>query len=107
MRPFVGGKGSTNWFSSSSATDLSAPRIDAAPADIYIHKNRVEGTSQLWLYSLPSGWVGLSPDNVVEHPWIPGRVLRIREDGEPSWILEASYQTMKARRGKARASSVA
>ncbi|KAG2140871.1 hypothetical protein BD769DRAFT_1384027 [Suillus cothurnatus] len=88
QRPFPKGTGTgeTRWFRSSSAHQLLCPNEDVAGAvgDLYIHTNIRSRLTYVWVLHPDEGWVSIEPGG--NHPTVPKRRLRIRKDGDPSWV---------------------
>lgn len=112
-RPFTssGTSGSTIWYTSSDRSPLRWPPscINPNSGNIYIHTDTSTNGRQMWI-SLSAGcWVGVPfeydpnylPDRVVmtaRHPLFNDRVLKIRANGEPSWVTRQTCVTLKSRR---------
>ena len=90
--------------------------INPNPGDIYIHTDTSTNDRQMWI-SLSAGcWVGVPieydqnylPDRVViaaRHPLFNDRVLKIRANGEPSWVTRQTCVTLKSRKKVARSNN--
>ncbi|KAG1850760.1 hypothetical protein C8R48DRAFT_778108 [Suillus tomentosus] len=100
-RPFSKGTGTgrTRWFRSSSAQQLLRPNEDlpAVVGDLYLHTNTRSGTTYIWILHPDEGWVPVKRG--CDHPvqTAPRRRLRIRKDGDPSWVTIRSLISMQSR----------
>lgn len=105
-----GTSGSTVWYTSSDAPPLHQPppQIAANPGDIYIHTDTTKGR-QMWISPSAGSWKAIPteydqtylPDRVVttaRHPFFNDRVLKIRANGEPSWVTHQTCVTLKSRK---------
>jgi hypothetical protein len=116
-RPFMssGTSGSTVWYTSSDGSPLRQPssRIIPSPGNVYIHTDMPTNDRQMWISSSAGSWEGIPieydrnylPDRVVtaaRHPLFSDRVLKIRENGEPSWVTRQTCVTLKSRKKVAR-----
>lgn len=104
-------EGATIWWESRHESDLTAPpRVaDYTIGDLYIHKN-TDGTSiQIWICRKQHVWERVVleyddkflPERVVlglSHPLFQDRRLKLRKNGEPSWITKQTCATNKSRR---------
>ncbi|KAG2144062.1 hypothetical protein BD769DRAFT_1383078 [Suillus cothurnatus] len=99
QRPFPKGTGTgeTRWFRSSSAHQLLCPNEDVAGAvgDLYIHTNIRSRLTYVWVLHPDEGWVSIEPGG--NHPTVPKQRLRIRKDGDPSWVQVQSLISMESR----------
>jgi hypothetical protein len=113
VRPFQSatGSGDTVWYQTVSNSTLSSPSTQVIPevADLYIHKDSASNTLQIWICRRAGSWDAVPmifnesylPDRVVKgllHPLFPDRVLKVRINGEPSWVTKQSCSTIKSRR---------
>jgi hypothetical protein len=100
-RPFPKGTsaGRTRWFRSSSPQQLVRPNEDlpAIVGDLYFHTNTCSGTTYAWILHHDEGWVPV--EQGCDHPTqtMPKRRLRIRKDGDPSWVTIRSLISMQSR----------
>ncbi|KAG2747831.1 hypothetical protein P692DRAFT_20848931 [Suillus brevipes Sb2] len=98
-RPFPKGTGTgtTRWFRSSSTHQLLCPNEDIASVagDLYIHTNTHSNTTYLWVLHPVEGWIPIETGG--DHPTIPKRRLRIRKDGDPSWVQNRSLISIQSR----------
>lgn len=112
-RPFMssGTCGSTIWYRSSGRPPLCRPprRITPHPGDIYIHADISTSGLQIWVSPTHGTWNGVPaeydqmylPDRVVKaarHPLFNDRVLKMRTNGEPSWVTRQTCITLKSRK---------
>ena len=116
-RPFMSSMayGSTVWYASSGRLPLRHPPRRIAPnsGDIYIHTDTSSSGLQIWISptygtwkSVPAGYdQTYLPDRVVtaaRHPLFNDRVLKMRTNGEPSWVTRQTCITLKSRKRAAR-----
>ncbi|KAG1900876.1 uncharacterized protein F5891DRAFT_980077 [Suillus fuscotomentosus] len=98
-RPFLKGTGTgkTRWFRSSSAHQLLCPNEDVAGAvgDLYVYTNIRSRITYIWVMHPVEGWVSITAGG--NHPTVPNRRLRIRKDGDPSWVQIRSLISMESR----------
>ena len=105
------GGGETVWWESHSGSDLTSPihNVDRTIGDLYIHRNTTNSLIQIWICRDSSSWEKVAleyddkydPDRVVRglsHPSFPDRRLKLRKNGEPSWIMKQTYTMIKSRR---------
>ncbi|KAJ7810479.1 WD40-repeat-containing domain protein [Mycena leptocephala] len=103
--------GTFGWYSSVSATDLDKPSDISdplKPGDLFFHENMDRLTRQVWLYNKFKKWEDISEvwkdrNLLFVHPEIPDRVLTIRSDNTPNWILKSS---LAAQRGRSKSTPV-
>jgi hypothetical protein len=103
------------WFSTTSENDIRSPggiTDEVHPGDLYIHSVSQSKSKalrrQIWMYGTTGGWASIT-DRVdqkgfpaVYHPNNNDRVLRIRADGQPSWVTRDTFLTAKGRDDKKR-----
>ena len=112
-RPFMssGTCGSTVWYTSSGGPPLRHPAGPTTPnpGDIYIHTDTSTNGLQIWVCPTYGTWKSISaeydqsylPDRVVRaarHPLFNDRVLKMRANGEPSWVTRQTCITLKSRK---------
>jgi hypothetical protein len=108
-------EGETVWWESRCASDLAAPprNIDYTVGDLYIHKNTTDTPIQIWICQEPNVWERVvleyddkfAPEHVIlglSHPSFKDRRLKLRKNGEPSWITKQTCVTNKSRRKETR-----
>lgn len=106
-----GASGSTVWYTSSDAFPLHQPppQIVVSPGNIYIHTDTSTNDRQMWISLSAGSWESIPveydrsylPDRVVmaaRHPLFSDRVLKIRANGEPSWVTRQTCVTLKSRK---------
>lgn len=104
-------EGETVWWESCCGSDLAAPplTIDYEVGDLYIHKNTASISIQIWICREPDVWETIvleyddrfAPERVIlglSHPFFKDRRLKLRKNGEPSWITKQTCVTNKSRR---------
>ena len=105
------GRGETVWWESHSEGNLASPLHDVnrTIGDLYIHRSTSEPLIQIWICRDSNSWekvaleydVKYHPDRVIKglsHPSFPDRRLKLRKNGEPSWIMNQTCATIKSRR---------
>ncbi|KAK6996755.1 hypothetical protein R3P38DRAFT_3070345 [Favolaschia claudopus] len=102
VQPFHSVKGSSGdfrYYNSVASYDLQIPPSHLphglSAGDLFIHKNSVKSTEQVWLFSGQKEWIDITghwktPGSVV-HPEHPDRVLTVRNNGTPNWILRKDF----------------
>ena len=105
-RPFGSnsGSGQTIWYFSRSDSSIQSPPVisQSEPGHLYIHFDTVMKTHQYWMLAGSGQWESVAKG--AEYPHNHGRVLSIRSNGEPSWVLRASIGTTETRRVRRAAS---
>lgn len=116
-RPFIssGTSGSTVWYASSGSSPIRqpSPHITPNPGNIYIHADTSTEDRQIWVSLSAGSWESIPvqydriylPDRVITaacHPLFNDRVLKIRTNGEPSWVTRQTCVTIKSRKKVAR-----
>lgn len=104
-------EGETVWWESRCGSDLVVPprNIDHTIGDLYIHKNTTGASIQVWICREPNAWEKVvleyddkfTPERVIQglsHPSFKDRRLKLRKNGEPSWITKQTCVTNKSRR---------
>lgn len=104
-------EGETVWWESRSGTNLVVPppNIDYSVGDLYVHKDATGALIQIWICREPNAWEKVeleydgkfSPERVIlglSHPLFGDRRLKLRKNGEPSWITKQTCVTNKSRR---------
>ncbi|KIK33319.1 hypothetical protein CY34DRAFT_18447 [Suillus luteus UH-Slu-Lm8-n1] len=91
------GTGKTRWFRSTSVHQLLCPNEDivGAVGDLFVHTNTRSGITYLWVMHPDEGWVSIQAGG--GHPTMPNRRLRIRKNGDPSWVQIRSLISMDSR----------
>lgn len=106
-------QGTTWWYDSQQPNDLDSPLpVNPVPqhvGTIYVHRNSVDGTFQVWMWGEREGILGWQPLDLdteqISHPKIPSRALKLTK-GQPSWVLLSTLTTYSGRsRSKSRKSS--
>ncbi|KAJ7041266.1 WD40-repeat-containing domain protein [Mycena alexandri] len=93
-------EGTFHWYTTTSDYDLDSP-VEIAnslkPGDFFFHTNSklaAPDTPQVWLYNRKMQWEDISDiwahGLLLVHPTLPDRVLTIREDQSPNWVLKAT-----------------
>jgi hypothetical protein len=103
--------GETVWYESSDNTPLIHPDTAIHPrvGDLYLHKDRTTGNLQLWISTAEARWNSLVveynpkylPDRImmgVSHPRFSDRLLKLRANGEPSWVTRQTLATLRSRK---------
>lgn len=111
MFQFSNTLGETVWYESSDSVPLAHPDATICPniGDLYLHHDRTTGNLQLWISivqghwkSVPVGYVPkYLPDRIVmdiSHPKFNDRLLKLRANGEPSWVTRQTLATLKSRK---------
>ncbi|PBK87384.1 hypothetical protein ARMGADRAFT_1034938 [Armillaria gallica] len=99
-------KGRTVWYTSELPTDIAYPppiSTTLALGDLYVHKNTSQSIAQIWLWK--GEWSLAAFDTRVPHPnpIYTDRLLRLRQDGSPSWVSSATvgkYETQRAKKAQ-------
>jgi hypothetical protein len=101
-------KGTFRTFTTSSDDDLQMPPPTATlpqSGDLFIHLNSQSKTKQVWMYKI-SKWENITEywkkEKWVVHPTIPERVLTVRSDETPNWILRSSAEIKTRDRAKSK-----
>ncbi|KAJ7898787.1 hypothetical protein B0H13DRAFT_2031542 [Mycena leptocephala] len=97
--------GSFRWHQSTSEASIQKPLVTSTTSDvgdIFTHSNINEpGVVQAWLYSKEKTWVDISDiwqsRGLLTHPTFTDRVLKIRTDGSPNWILSSSTSRVRSK----------
>jgi hypothetical protein len=99
-RPFgsSSGSGHTTWYFSRSDSSIQSPPVisQAEPGHLYVHLDTVTKTCQYWMLTGSGQWESVAKG--AEYPHNHDRVLSIRGNGEPSWVLRATICTAETRR---------
>jgi hypothetical protein len=99
-RPFGSnsGSGHTVWYFSRSDSSIQSPPVisQSEPGHLYVHFDTATKTHHYWMVSGSGQWERVAKG--AEYPHNHGRVLSIRSNGEPSWVLRASIVTTETRR---------
>lgn len=99
-RPFgsSSGSGYTTWYSSRSDSSIQTPPLisQSEPGHLYVHFDTVTKTRQYWMLAGSGQWESVTKG--AENPHNHDRVLSIRSNGEPSWVLRATIGTTEIRR---------
>ena len=77
--------------------------------DLYLHHDRMTGNLQLWISTAQGHWSNIPieyvqkylPDRIVagvSHPKFNDRLLKLRANGEPSWVTRQTLATLKSRK---------
>lgn len=103
--------GETVWYESSDSVPLICPDTAILPhvGDLYLHKDRTTGNLQLWISTVEGLWNTVAieydpryhPDRImngVSHPKFNDRLLKLRTNGEPSWVTRQTLATLKSRK---------
>ena len=105
-RPFGSSSGSsymTWYFSRSDSSIQLPPRISQSePGHLYVHFDTVIKSYQYWMLAGSGQWECVNKG--AEYPHNHDRVLSIRSNGEPSWVLRATIGTTEIRRERRAAS---
>ncbi|KAF9790742.1 hypothetical protein BJ322DRAFT_999032 [Thelephora terrestris] len=104
-------EGETVWWESRCGSDLAVPprNINYTVGDLYIHRNTTGASIQIWICREPNAWQRIvleyddkfAPERVISglsHPSFKDRRLKLRKNGEPSWITKQTCVTNKSRR---------
>jgi len=112
VRPFSSPntKGDTVWYESLGSSPLSRPDTSIIPevGDLYFHKI-CNNSLQLWISVTSGEWTSRPveyvqkylPDRIMKdltHPRFENRMLKLRVNGEPSWVTRQTLATLKSRR---------
>ena len=103
--------GETAWYESSDNSPLVHPDAAIYPniGDLYLHKDRMTGNFRLWISTIEGHWNNIPieysqrylPDQIlmgVSHPKFNDRLLKLRANGEPSWVTRQTLATLKSRK---------
>jgi hypothetical protein len=66
------------------------------PGHLYVHFDTTANTNQYWMLSGSGQWETVAKG--AEYPHNHDRVLSIRGNGEPSWVLRATIGTTETRK---------
>ena len=106
-RPFgsSSGSGYTTWYFSRSDSSIQSPPVisQSEPGHLYVHLDTTTKAYQYWMLAGSGHWE--SVDKGAEYPHNHDRVLSIRSNGEPSWVLRATIGTTDTRRERRAAST--
>ena len=97
--------GSFTYHMTMAAYNLDKPATPSVPVqrgDIYIHVNTEPPESrQVWLFNKHKTWEDISDSwedgDLIVHPEFSDRVLNIRADQTPNWILRSSLKSNRAK----------
>lgn len=107
-RPFGSnsGSGHTVWYFSRSGSSIQSPPVisQSEPGHLYVHLDTDTKTHQYWMLSGGGQWESIAKG--AEYPHNHSRVLSIRSNGEPSWVLRATIGTTETRRERRAASII-
>ncbi|KAH7904905.1 hypothetical protein BJ138DRAFT_1165760 [Hygrophoropsis aurantiaca] len=94
--PAKTGSGATTWTRSSNDHPIVRPPGDllSALGDLHLHYDSIRGVTQMWVMG-DDGWQSVEQGS--SHPSASGRCLRIRDDGDPSWVKTRSLSSMASR----------
>lgn len=105
-RPFgsSSGSGYTTWYFSRADSSIQSPPAisQSEPGHLYVHFDTVMKTYQYWMLVGTGQWESVAKG--AEYPHNHDRVLSIRSNGEPSWVLRATIGTTEMRRERRGAS---
>ena len=103
--------GETVWYGSSDIAPLVHPDATITPdvGDLYLHQDRSSSSLQLWISDNQGHWNSVAvefnrsylPDRIVmgvSHPRFNNRLLKLRANGEPSWVTRQTLATPKSRK---------
>lgn len=92
------GSGYTVWYFGKSDRSISSPPTVplATTGHLYVHFNASAKVYQYWMLSTNNQWGNVSEND--EYPLNHDRVLKIRSNGEPSWVTRASTTTIQSRK---------
>ncbi|KAJ7429506.1 hypothetical protein B0H11DRAFT_1944691 [Mycena galericulata] len=103
-RRFQSSTGSFQYHTSASSHDIETPPSAAGQSakagDVYIHVNNghEDPEHQVWMYGERNTWEDISDiwheRKLLVHPKLPDRVLKVRDDGTPNWILKKRISSM-------------
>ena len=106
-RPFgsSSGSGHTTWYFSRSDSSIQSPPVisQSEPGHLYVHFDIVTKTYQYWMLAGSGQWESVAKG--AEYPHNHDRVLSIRGNGEPSWVLRVTIGTTETRRERRTAST--
>jgi hypothetical protein len=106
-RPFgsTSGSGHTVWYFSRSDSGIQSPPVvsQSEPGHLYVHFDATTKTHQYWMLAGSGQWENVAKG--AEYPHNHSRVLSIRSNGEPSWVLRATISTTEIRRERREAST--
>lgn len=109
-----GSHGTFNYYTTTANYNLDEPlpvSTPLKPGDLFIHINstRQPQTRQVWLYNKYKKWEDISEiwenSELLVHPEIAERVLTVRANQTPNWVLRATVETA-GRKNKNRSVSV-
>lgn len=106
-RPFrsSSGAGETVWYSTTGKTDVEGPPpMNATTGHLWLHRNTVSGRVSVWMFGKERAWESVNEGKT--HPFVEDRILKMRKNGEPSWVTRSSEQTVRGRDTKKRPVSV-
>ncbi|KAH9953237.1 hypothetical protein BC827DRAFT_1249679 [Russula dissimulans] len=107
-RPFgsASGSGHTVWYFSRSDSSVQSPPVisQSEPGHLYVHFDTATKTHQYWMVAGNGQWESVAKG--AEYPHNHGRVLSIRSNGEPSWVLRATIGTTEIRKERRAASTI-
>ena len=92
------GSGHTTWYFSRSDSSIQSPPVisQSEPGHLYVHFDIITKTYQYWMLTGSGQWESVAKG--AEYPHNHDRVLSIRGNGEPSWVLRATIGTTETRR---------
>lgn len=101
------------WYESLDSMPLAHPDATICPnvGDLYLHRDRTTGNLQLWISAVGGHWNSVPieyiqkylPDRImmgVSHPKFSDRLLKLRANGEPSWVTRQTLATLKSRKSR-------
>ncbi|KAF9790773.1 hypothetical protein BJ322DRAFT_1017415 [Thelephora terrestris] len=100
-RPFpTGARGATIWYTTKSSHDLLIPPsgLQVVAGTLYIHFNTSKKFRQIWLFKADAGWKVVNDITHTSHPSCRDRILTVRSDGTPSWVISTPAAHSHGRR---------
>ncbi|KAJ7769626.1 WD40-repeat-containing domain protein [Mycena maculata] len=97
-----GSNGSFTWYRTESQSEIEKPLTVSPtnPGDLFLHFNTVQKNYLVWLCNGARVWEDISDiwrdKTLLVHPTFSDRVLKIRQNDSPNWILKTSlYNSMR------------
>ncbi|SRR6266702_1865445 len=97
---FSSGSSYTIWYFSRSRSSIQSPPIvpQAKTGHLYVHFDTSTRTYQYWMLGIGGQWESMLKN--VQNPLNPNQVLSFCNNGEPSWVMQATTNTMETRQEK-------
>jgi hypothetical protein len=102
-RPFQNGaRGATVWYATELPHEIVSPPcgLQVVAGTLYVHLDTSKKVRTIWLFEADAGWKIVDGATQTPHPTCRDRVLNVRFDGTPSWVVAAPTTNGNSRRFK-------